>query len=318
MIVTLTLNPSLDRTLELSVLERGRVLRAAAAHLDPGGKGVNLTRALLANGYASCAVLPCGGPEGQELARMLEADAVHTAAVPVAGHTRSNITLVERASGTVTKINEPGGALTAAEFDDVAGAVLDRVHTADWVVLCGSLPPGLAPGTYADLTRRFAAAGAQVAVDTSGPALLAALDAAPDLVKPNREELTEAVGHELPDTSDVVAAAEQLRARGAAAVLVSLGADGAVLVDACGARMARGPRLAPRSTVGAGDALLAGYLAAGGGGPKALLEAVAWGGAAVRLPGSRMPGPGDIDRDGIVRVPLPAPAAPVAPVAPAE
>jgi 1-phosphofructokinase len=305
MIVTLTLNPSLDRTLELPVLERGRVLRAADAHRDPGGKGVNVTRALLANGFESCAVLPCGGPEGQELARMLAADEVRAAAVPVAGHTRSNITLVERATGTVTKINEPGAALTAAEFDDVAAAVLDRVHAADWVVLCGSLPPGLAPATYADLTRRFAAAGARVAVDTSGPALLAALAAGPDLIKPNREELAEAVGRELPDPASVIAGAETLRAAGAGAVLVSLGADGAVLVDASGPCMVRGPGLAPRSTVGAGDALLAGYLAAGGSGSKALLEAVAWGGAAVRLPGSRMPGPGDISRDGIEEVCLP-------------
>jgi 1-phosphofructokinase len=305
MIVTLTLNPSLDRTLELPVLERGRVLRAAAAHLDPGGKGVNVTRALLANGFESCAVLPCGGPEGQELARMLAADQVAAAAVPVAGHTRSNITLVERTTGTVTKINEPGGALTAAEFDGVAAAVLDRVHTADWVVLCGSLPPGLGPDTYADLTRRFATAGAQVAVDTSGPALRAALAAEPDLVKPNREELAEAVGRDLPDLAAVVEAAQALRELGARAVLVSLGPEGAVLVDASGSCMARGPRLAPRSTVGAGDALLAGYLAAGGAGPKALLEALAWGGAAVRLPGSRMPGPGDISRDGIEELRLP-------------
>jgi 1-phosphofructokinase len=310
MIVTLTLNPSLDRTLELPVLERGQVLRAAAAHRDPGGKGVNVTRALLANGFESCAVLPCGGPEGEELARMLAADAVPAAAVPVAGHTRSNITLVERATGTVTKINEPGGALTETEFDGVAAAVLDRVRTADWVVLCGSLPPGLDPATYADLTRRFAAAGARVAVDTSGPALLAALDAEPDLIKPNREELAEAVGRQLPDTADVVAAAEQLRGRGAKTVLVSLGADGAVLVDASGSCMARGPRLAPRSTVGAGDALLAGYLAAGAAGAEALLEAVAWGAAAVRLPGSRMPGSADISRDGIAQVGLAARGAP--------
>ena len=263
MIVTLTLNPSLDRTLEVALLEPGKVLRATAVHVDPGGKGVNVTRALLANGFDSCAVLPCGGPAGLELVRMLEAESVRVVAVPTENPTRSNITLVDRSDGTVTKINEPGGALTDREYAAVSAAVLEHVHTADWVVLCGSLPPGLPEDTYAELARRFSAAGASVAVDTSGPALRASLAAAPDLVKPNREELAEAVGREVPDPQSVVKAADELLALGAGAVLVSLGAEGAVLVDASGSRMVRGPRVTARSTVGAGDALLAGFLSAG-------------------------------------------------------
>jgi 1-phosphofructokinase len=305
MIVTLTLNPSLDRTLEVALLEPGKVLRATAVHLDPGGKGVNVTRALLANGFGSCAVLPCGGPAGLELARMLESESVRVVAVPTENPTRSNITLVDRSDGTVTKINEPGGALTDREYAAVSAAVLEHVHTADWVVLCGSLPPGLPEDTYAELARRFSAAGASVAVDTSGPALRASLAAAPDLVKPNREELAEAVGREVPDLQSVVKAADELRGLGAGAVLVSLGAEGAVLVDAAGSRVVRGPRVTARSTVGAGDALLAGFLSAGAAGREALFEAVAWGGAAVRLPGSRMPAPADIRRDELEEVGFP-------------
>ncbi|HEU5356333.1 MAG TPA: 1-phosphofructokinase [Actinocrinis sp.] len=303
MIVTLTLNPSLDRTLEVEALRRGEVLRAASVHLDPGGKGVNVARALLANGVGSRAVIPCGGAEGEQLVLLLAGESVHAVAVPIASRTRSNVTLVE-ADGTVTKVNEPGAPLTAAEFDAVAAAVLSCAGTADWVVMCGSLPPEVPVDVYAGLTAQFAAAGIRVAVDTSGPALLSAIAAGPDLVKPNRDELAEAVGVPLTELGDVIEAAHTMRERGAGAVLASLGADGAVLVDEDGVLLAQGTQIEPRSTVGAGDALLAGFLAGGARGDKALIEAVAWGGAAVGLPGSRMPGPADIRREGIVVVDL--------------
>ncbi|HZU56411.1 MAG TPA: 1-phosphofructokinase [Actinocrinis sp.] len=303
MIVTLTLNPSLDRTLEVDALRRGEVLRAASVHLDPGGKGVNVARALLANGVGSRAVIPCGGAEGEQLVLLLAEESVHTVAVPIASRTRSNVTLVE-ADGAVTKVNEPGAPLTAAEFDAVAAAVLGCAGTADWVVMCGSLPPDVPVDVYAGLTAQFAAAGIRVAVDTSGPALLSAVAAGPDLVKPNRDELAEAVGAPLTEVGEVIEAAQTLRERGAGAVLASLGADGALLVDDDGVLLAQGTQIEPRSTVGAGDALLAGFLAGGARGEKALVEAVAWGGAAVGLPGSRMPGPADIRREGIVVVDL--------------
>jgi 1-phosphofructokinase len=301
MIVTLTLNPSLDRTLEVDALRRGEVLRAASVHLDPGGKGVNVARALLANGVGSRAVIPCGGAEGEQLVLLLAEESVHTVAVPIASRTRSNVTLVE-ADGAVTKVNEPGAPLTAAEFDAVAAAVLGCAGTADWVVMCGSLPPDVPVDVYAGLTAQFAAAGIRVAVDTSGPALLHALAAGPDLVKPNRDELAEAVGAPLPGLGDVIDAAHSLRELGAGAVLASLGAEGALLVDEDGVLLAQGTQIEPRSTVGAGDALLAGFLAGGARGDKALIEAVAWGEAAVGLPGSRMPGPADIRREGILVV----------------
>jgi 1-phosphofructokinase len=305
MIVTLTLNPSLDRTIEVDSLTRGAVIRAGGAHVDPGGKGVNVSRALLANGVASRAVLPCGGDDGQRLVRLLAQEGVDVVAVRCAGATRSNVTLVEP-DGTVTKINEPGAAMSAAELDLLAAAVLraaagsanpaGSADAADWVVICGSLPPGVPVDLYATLSRRFTAAGIRVAVDTSGPALLAAVAAGTELVKPNREELAEAVGRPLGSLRNVVDAAQELRSWGAGTVLASLGADGAVLVGPDGVVAGESPLVEPRSTVGAGDALLAGFLAAGGRGPGALAEALAWGAAAAALPGSRMPGPADISR----------------------
>lgn len=310
MIVTLTLNPSLDRTVTIERLERGEVIRATSATLDPGGKGVNVSRALAAHQVKSCAVLPCGGDEGAQLNRLLMAEGVDLLVVPIAGRTRSNLTLAEP-DGTVTKINEPGPELTPEEFTAITDRVLDVASGADWLVISGSMPPNLPISAFSGLCRRVVASGVPLAVDTSGPALIAAAEAGARLLKPNREELADAVGTPLHTVGDVVRAAEWLRAKGVAAVLASLGADGAVLVDADGVTAGQAPVATPRSSVGAGDALLAGFLAAGAMGPDALAEAVAWGAAAVSLSGSQMPGPADVHRTSVHIHRRPDPARPL-------
>jgi 1-phosphofructokinase len=292
-IVTLTLNPSLDRTVEVPSLTRGSVIRASSGRLDPGGKGVNVARALLANGIDACAVLPVGGAVGHQLVELLEAEGVTMNAVPVAGATRSNLTLSEP-DGTVTKINEGGEALTAAEVELLADAAMGLVGPLDWVVLSGSLPPGVDGEVYAHLTERFVASGIEVAIDTSGPALGRAVRARPTLVKPNREELSGTLGREIRSIADAVAAAQALRAVGAGTVLASLGPDGAVLADRDGVWHGECAVAEPRSTVGAGDCLLAGFLAAGAAGRDALATALCWAAAAVELPGSGVPAPADI------------------------
>ena len=298
MIVTLTLNPSLDRAIEVERLEHGTVIRATRARLDPGGKGVNVSRALLAASVPSRAVLPVGGAEGDQLVRMLRAEGVDVVAVQIRGGTRSNITLAEP-DGTITKINEPGPTLSAAELDAISEAILAATGTADWVAVCGSLPPGVTEDYYARVCRRLVSAGTRVAVDTSGPAMLAAVAAGPTVVKPNREELAEAVGMPLQSVGEAVEAAQVLRAKGARNVLVSLGSDGALLVSEAGVVSGDSHVAEPRSSVGAGDALLAGYLAAGADGAAALAEGLAWAATAVALPGSRMPVSQQIDRTAV-------------------
>ncbi|PFG18810.1 1-phosphofructokinase [Serinibacter salmoneus] len=297
MIITVTLNPSVDRTVEIATLQRGEVMRASGTHVHPGGKGVNVTRALLANGVDSLAVVPVGGADGMRLTGMLARDGVLHREVPVVGHTRSNITIAE-ADGTTTKINAPGEALSAAELDAVWEAVEQNATPGDWVVLCGSLPPGVDSGVYASATRRLRRAGMRVAVDTSGPALTAALASGPDLIKPNAEELSEAVGRPLPTVADAVEAARELRGWGVGSVVISLGAAGAVMVDGAGVLAGTSTARIVRSSVGAGDCFLAGYLAGlPEGRDAALTRALAYGAAAVALPGSGVPGPQQVDLD---------------------
>ncbi|MFF4793646.1 1-phosphofructokinase [Streptomyces sp. NPDC001276] len=294
MIVTVTPNPSLDRTYEVPSLERGQVVRATGERMDPGGKGVNVSRAVAAAGRRTVAVLPLGGAPGALVADLLDAQGIDVAPVPVAGPTRSNIALAE-ADGVLTKINAPGPELSAEEQELLLGTVRRQSHGADWIACCGSLPRGLAPSWYADLVARAHAAGVRIALDTSGPALLAALREGPDVVKPNAAELAEAVGRSLATVGDAVKAAEELRGLGARTVLASLGADGQLLVDDAGAWFGSARVDAVRSNVGAGDSSLAGFLIAGGTGPEALALAVAHGAAAVQLPGSLMPTPADLD-----------------------
>ncbi|MFJ8200034.1 1-phosphofructokinase [Streptomyces sp. NPDC096152] len=294
MILTVTPNPSLDRTYEVPMLHRGEVVRATGERMDPGGKGVNVSRAVAAAGRRTVAVLPLGGAPGALVAELLDAQGIEVAPVPVAGATRSNIALAE-ADGVLTKINAPGPELSADEQELLLDTVRRQSRGADWIACCGSLPRGLAPSWYADLVTRAHTAGVRIALDTSGPALLAALREGPDVVKPNAEELAEAVGRPLATVGDALKAAEELRGLGAGAVLASLGADGQLLVDGAGAWFGSAHVDVVRSNVGAGDSSLAGFLIAGGRGREALASAVAHGAAAVRLPGSVMPTPRDLD-----------------------
>lgn len=298
MILTVTPNPSLDRTYEVPALDRGEVVRATGERMDPGGKGVNVSRAVAAAGADTVAVLPLGGAPGALVAQLLDEQGISVAPVPVAGHTRSNIAVAEP-DGTLTKINAPGPELTPVEAESLLSAVRERSAGADWIACCGSLPRGLAPSWYAELVARAHAAGARIALDTSGPALLAALAERPDVVKPNAEELAEAVGRPLATVGDAVKAADELRELGARAVLASLGADGQLLVDDSGTYFGSARVDAVRSNVGAGDSSLAGFLIAGGAGADALASAVAHGAAAVRLPGSAMPTPADLAPDAV-------------------
>ncbi len=198
---------------------------------DPGGKGINVSRALALNGTPTAAVLPVGGAYGRLMLTLLEPLGLDVRPVPISEPIRANIAVVEP-DGTTTKVNEQGPALRPEEIDALRGTVLDASRDASWVVCCGSLPPGVPDDFYAALVREAHAAGLQVAVDSSGSPMAQALSATPDLIKPNRIELAEAVGRELGTVGAVVEAARGFIASGVGTVVVSLGRDGALLVDA--------------------------------------------------------------------------------------
>jgi 1-phosphofructokinase len=300
MIVTLTPNPSVDRTVALtSRLERGAVLRADSVISQSGGKGVNISRAAVAAGVPTIAVLPAekDDPYVLELLR----DGIDCRPERPVGPVRVNITITEP-DGTTTKINSPGAVADDASLQRLEDALHQRAQSAQWVVLAGSLPPGAPADWYATLVADLAGTAARVSVDTSGEPLVALTDAletaAPDLMKPNGEELATLTGGDADAIeSDPAAAAKAalvLVERGVGAVLATLGGNGAVLVTREGAWHAGPPPTTVVSTVGAGDSSLFGYLFGdlrGAEPAERLRLAVAYGSAAAGLPGTTIPTP---------------------------
>ncbi len=300
MIVTLTPNPSFDRTIALdSGLERGAVLRAASTTSQAAGKGVNISRAAVAAGIPTIAVLPAASDDPYVL-ELLGAGIDCRPEQPD-GDVRLNVTITEP-DGTTTKINSPGATATPEGLDRLRTALQQRARQAQWVVLAGSLPPGAPAEWYATLVSDLNDSPAHVAVDTSGAPLAAIAahleQAPPDLMKPNAEELAELTGGDADaieaDPVAAAAAAHQLVRRGVGAVLATLGAGGAVLVTDRGAWHATPPPTTVISTVGAGDSSLFGYVLGalrGNQPPDRLRLAVAYGSAAAGLPGTTIPTP---------------------------
>jgi len=311
MIVTVSPNPSVDRTMRVEALPHGEVVRSLRAYSEPSGKGVNVAVALHSHEIDVLAVLPAGGFSGTQITGMLAAIGVPYLAVPIAGEVRSNVSLVEP-DATVTKINELGPTLDRAEAASLVAAALSGVGDGDWMAVCGTLPAGEVESIYTELVVGARVRNARVAVDTSGEALRKVLQYGPDLIKPNASELAELTGRALENLGDVVDAAAELRQRGARAVLASLGSDGAILLDDSGCYYGRAPVDSVVSAVGAGDALLAGFLAGGGSGSQALRQGMAWAAAAVQHEGTLYRGQGvpikveisdDLDRNRALKEP---------------
>ena len=264
-ILTLTLNPAIDQTVVLDALVPGSVHRARAVRSHAGGKGVNVACCLADWGLPVAATGVLGSDNAAAFRQAMAEKAIDDRFVRIPGETRTNLKLLDRRSGDTTDINLPGLAVAPDTLEAVRAVLLDLVEAGSLAVLAGSLPGGLPAQTYRDLTRRLRARGARVVLDASGGPLAAALaaeaDALPHAVKPNRHELEEWAGRALRAPADLLDAARSLRARGIPLVVVSLGAEGALFLDEGGAVRARPPATEVTSTVGAGDALVAGLVA---------------------------------------------------------
>ena len=290
MIATVTLNPSIDRQLIIDDLAIGEVNRADLDQIHPGGKGVNVSRALKSFGSDTFAILVGASLGGRWFDEQLtELDIEHEVII-TSGVTRSNLTIVER-DGTVTKINEQGFEISAEILEEVRASLAQLDLKDQWVVFAGRLNQGAPTDTYLHLAQHARALGARVAIDASDVELSDSLwSDGPDLIKPNQHELASIVGRELITIDDVIDASREIIARGVKAVLCSLGADGAVYVTAEKAVHAEPVHPVNGVPVGAGDIMLATFLG-GGANESALAGAVAWSAASVALPGTSIPTP---------------------------
>ncbi|WP_374593176.1 1-phosphofructokinase family hexose kinase [Aquabacterium sp.] len=263
-ILTLTMNPALDVATAIDRVVPDHKLRCGAAVTHPGGGGINVARVVRRLGGDVLALYPAGGTHGSTLSRLLDDERVPRRAVPIAGDTRESLAVHEASTGHDYRFVLPGPTLQAAEWQaclDAIDAIVATPPAPRMVVLSGSLPPGVPVDFHARVARAASARGCRVVLDSSGPALAAALQAGVYLVKPSLRELQDLVGHPLPEPADQLAACRQLIGSGQAQVVaLTLGADGALLVSADQAWRAQALRVPVASTIGAGDSFVGGLV----------------------------------------------------------
>ena len=263
MIYTVTLNPAVDYVVRLASLQEGATNRAVSAEIQFGGKGINVSRVLVALGCETTVLGFVAGFTGEALTAHLREAGIHSRLIALPnGHTRINIKLKNQSNGVEeTEINAPGPEISRACLEALL-AEMDALSAEDTLVLAGSVPPGLPADIYRTILERLAGRGIRSVVDAEGDRLTSVLPYHPFLIKPNRAELEGIAGRPLPTEEDLQTAAKALQTAGAENVLVSLGADGALLLDADGVFHREKAFPVPVvNTVGAGDSMVAGFLA---------------------------------------------------------
>jgi 1-phosphofructokinase len=259
-VVTVTLNPAIDQTLQIPGFHLGEVNRVESSRVDAGGKGINVASVLADLGVPVTAA----GFLGEENPALFESHfrqkMIADRFIRIPGATRTGIKIVDAEAGETTDINFPGLTPDSGQVKRLIEAVRQCAAPGCWFVLSGSLPPGLSPDLYSRLMAEIRSQGGRVVLDTSGEPLRQAIPHSPEIVKPNLSELEELAGHALQTPQAVVAAAASLVRKGVALAVVSMGAQGAIFVSREAAVLARPPKVEVKSTVGAGDAMVAGLV----------------------------------------------------------
>ncbi len=259
-VITVTLNPAIDMKMIFQEPRLDALNRASSVQLEPSGKGVNVSRALHAQGILATTIVPLGGPFGLMLEGALRAAQLPFLSVPIAGESRCNVKVIDAITGASTEFNAPGPDLEADEILALRRALIDSIQLGDLVVFSGSLPGNLGSGIYAELIAEVQARGARAILDADRAALREGLAAKPFLVKPNRAEAEELLSIKIDTVDRALEAVRIVQSRGVGHVVLSLGAQGAIFASASETCQVVPPTVRPRSTVGSGDALLSGAI----------------------------------------------------------
>lgn len=259
MIITVTLNPAVDRSIIVEDLKVDHVNRIQSIRRDIGGKGINVSKTVAALGGTTMALTVLGGENGAFIAETAAHMGLCLEAILVEGNTRENIKIIDSAHRTYTDLNEPGPSGSLAVAEQVKAVLLKMLKAKDILVISGTALPGMPLDIFSDLIDLAKQAGAYVILDVAGDALKQTIQAKPHLIKPNLHELEDFFQTTFTGLDEVVAKAEWLvTVCGIQNVVVSLGAEGVLWVNGQGARYAPALKVAVKSTVGAGDALVAG------------------------------------------------------------
>lgn len=290
-ILTLTVNPALDHAVTVDRLvfeDRAYIL---ATNDGAGGRGLNAARVLTSFGSKVVAIIPSGGEGGKTLEDALKRDGFKTDLVKIKNNIRTNLTISDR-QGLTVKLNERGPSLSSSEVERLEKKVEQHLSSASWLMLCGSLPPGVPSDFYAKLAVKAEKKGVQTLLDTDEDALLHGLEGRPTVVTPNQSEAERLLNRVLITRAQVIEGAKQIQSMGPHSVLLSLGSRGVVAVTESSIFEATPPRIQAVCPIGAGDAMGAAFVWARSQG-KAFEEAVRWGVAAgtasAKLPGVNLP-----------------------------
>ncbi len=293
MILTLTVNPAIDRTIAVDRLafeDRAYILSSKDT---PGGRGINAAMVIHAFGGKTTAVLPAGGTSGIRFEEFLKDCGFPIVVVRIKNRVRTNLTLTDK-NGLTMKLNEPGPTLTKAEITKLDKVVRTKMDGVSWLMLCGSLPPGVPDTFYASLIEYAHKKKVKTLLDTDGEALRYGIEAKPTVVKPNQAEAERLLNTALLTRTHYLSAVEKFYKMGAECVLLSLGSRGVVSASAGGVLEAIPPRIDTISPIGAGDALAAVFvhtLEEKKDFPEALRWGVAAGTASAALPGMQFATP---------------------------
>ena len=265
MILTVTLNIALDRTVAVPRIALGNRHRAIDSRTAAGGKGVNVARALKSLGEPVIATGFAAGPTGGRIRELLDAEAVLHDFVDVSGDSRTNLSIVDPTSGEQTEVNERGPQVDPVDLERFSARLAYLARGADFCVIAGSLPPGAETDAYGELISQLRAAGVPTLLDTDGEPMRAGLRAQPAIVAPNVAEAEEAVGHEFTDAEDLAAGLSGLIDMGAEEAIVTTGSGCVAIAGEAHERTGFEATIEPLATVasvGSGDAFLAGYVSA--------------------------------------------------------
>jgi 1-phosphofructokinase len=279
MIATVTLNPSLDKTIYVDALHPNDTNRITKVETDAGGKGINASRVLKELGTDTIALGFLGGHTGRFVEYVLNNEGIRTSFVHVESETRTNIAVQEASGAAPTTLNEAGPAVTEDELDELFVKVRRAARRSAMVTFGGSLPPGAPADTYRRLVTVVCEAGSRPVLDSDGEPMRIGMQAAPFMIKPNQDEVRRLVEVDIVSTDDALRALALLRATGIELVVISMGARGAVAQSSEGIWRAVPPDVKPISTIGSGDSMVAGIthvLSQGG----SIEEAFKWGTAA--------------------------------------
>ncbi len=257
MIITVTLNPAIDKTIEIDEFKIGSVNRIVSTRIDVGGKGINVSKVIKELQHKSLALGFLGGNSGNQIKDYLDDLNINNEFLSVKGETRTNLKIFDKINNTHTDINENGPSLAGKDITNIKEKIMEYCTEKSLVILSGSVPSGTSSAVYGEIIKEIKNKGGKVILDAEGDLLLQGIKAGPYMVKPNIDELEKAFGMNIDNEDKVIKIAKKILEYGVKYVVISLGAEGSMFISREKVAKVNGLKVEVKSTVGAGDSMVA-------------------------------------------------------------